>query len=98
MRSESDKIIEVAKELLRQYGFCVEQLWHVDDVHFVCEQNNLPKISDEEAMEVFAIAKAQFDGECGISWPQLEKAVQVFVKQKSLVEDPCENVCDGACA
>ena len=79
------KIAEVAKELLRQSGYFVDNLWHVDDIHFICEQKELPKLRDDEAMEVFAIAKSQFDGEYGISWPQLEKALHVYMQKERIL-------------
>ena len=91
MGSHSTKVIEVAKELLRQFGYFVDNLWHVDDVHFICEQHELPKISDAEAMEVFAIAKEQFDGEVGISWAGLDKAVRVYLQQKTVLSSAYES-------
>ena len=86
----STKMIEAARELLRNSGYFVENLWQVEDVHFICEQNDLPAISDEEAMEVFSIAHAQFDGESGLSWPQLEKAVNTYLLRKALLEGLCK--------
>jgi hypothetical protein len=91
MNSHSNKIIEVAKELLRQFGYFVDNLWHVDDVHFICDQKELPRISDAEAMEVFVIAKEQFDGEHGISWPQLDKALRIYMHQKNVLVSMCES-------
>jgi len=85
MKAHSGTIIEAAKELLKEFGYFVDSLWHVKDVHFICEQHGLPKISDEEAMRVFAIAKEQFDGEVGISWPQLDQAVRAYVEKKTVL-------------
>lgn len=87
MDSKSTRIIEAARELLKHYGYFVDNLWHVDDVHFICEQHDLEKISDQEAMEIFTIAHAQFDGEHGISWPQLEKALHTFFKRKAALKE-----------
>ena len=80
------KIIETSRELLKSFGYFVDNLWHVDDIHFICEQKNLPTLTDKEAMEVFIFANEQFEGEDGISWPQLEKSVDYFVKRKQLSE------------
>ena len=78
---KSEKIVEAARELLSSFGYFVGNLWHVDDIHFIAEQNAWPPISDAEAHEVFAIANEQFDGEIGLSWPQLEKALRGFYQR-----------------
>jgi len=91
MDTNSTKIIEAARELLKSFGYFVDNLWHVDDVHFICEQQELPKISNEEAMEVFIIANQQFDGETGISWPQLEAALRIFLQREGVLSAQCEN-------
>jgi len=90
METQTTRIIEASRELLKAAGYFVENLWHVEDVHFICEQQELPKVSDEEAMEVFAIANKQFDGETGISWPQLEAALRMFLQRKALLSNPLE--------
>ncbi len=87
MGNKNIQIIESARELLKAYGYFVDNLWHVDDVHFLCEQKKLPKISNEEAMEVFIIANEQFDGENGLCWPQLEKALNSYLHRKALIKD-----------
>lgn len=79
------KIIEAAQQLLKEYGYFIDELWHVDDIHFICEQKNLKRLSKSEAMEVFEIAKEQFDGEHGISWPQLEKALGIFLERERVL-------------
>jgi hypothetical protein len=90
MDTHATKIIEATRELLKSFGYFVDNLWHVKDVHFICEQQELPKITDEEAMEVFVIANRQFDGETGISWPQLEKALHMHLQRKRALNAPCE--------
>lgn len=86
MDIETANIVDAAKALLKSAGYCMDNLWHVDDVHFICEQQNLPKVSDTEAMEVFAIATNQFDGEIGLSWPQLEKALRAYLQRKTILK------------
>jgi len=91
MTVHSGTIIEAAKDLLKEFGYFVDSLWHVKDVHFICEQHGLQKISDEEAMQVFMIAKEQFDGEVGISWPQLDQAVRTYVQKKTVLNSVHES-------
>ena len=83
------KIVEAARDLLKAYGYFIDNLWHVQDVHFICEQYRLPDITDAEAMEVFSIADEQFDGEEGLSWPKLEKALFTFLHRKAVFHDMC---------
>ena len=85
MDAKTVKIIEVARELLRSQGYCVDNLWHVEDVHFICEQSGIPKLSDEEAMEVYRIANEQFEGDTGLSWPKLEKALHTYLHRKAIL-------------
>jgi hypothetical protein len=84
-----NKIVTTARELLKLYGYYVDNLWHVHDVHFICEQNNIAQINDKEALEVFEIASEQFDGETGISWPKLEKALYTFLQRKTVLDMLC---------
>lgn len=83
---ENIKIVEAARDLLRMYGYFVDNLWHVEDIHFICEQHALPKLSATEAMEIFALAAEQFEGEQGISWPRLEKAVHSYFQRKATID------------
>ena len=87
MDIKTTKIIEAARELLKEFGYFMDELWHVDDVNFICEQHNLEKLSKAEAMKVFDIAREQFDGEHGVSWPQLEKALYIYMQRKSLLAE-----------
>lgn len=86
MRQQDKKLVDAARQLLKLYGYYVDNLWHVDDVHFICEQNNWVRLTNQDAMEVFAIAGEQFDGEAGISWPRLEKALHTFLKRQETLE------------
>ena len=79
------KIVEFARELLKSHGYFVDNLWHVDDIHFICDQKNLPNITNNEAMEVFIIANEQFEGETGLGWPQLENALSCYLRRKALM-------------
>jgi hypothetical protein len=85
MTTRAIKAIETAREILKAHGFFVDNLWHVDDIHFICEQRQLPAITDDEAMQVLTIANTQFDGETGLSWPQLERALLIFLKRRQLL-------------
>lgn len=90
MNVQPTKFIAAAKEVLKAGGYFVDNLWHVDDVHFICDQHGLPRIEDDEAHEVFNIANQQFDGENGISWPQLEKALRIYLHRKTTLASMCE--------
>ena len=91
MELHTAKIIEATRELLKAFGYFVDNLWHIDDVHFICEQQGFSRISDEEAMKVFHIANLQFDGETGISWPQLERALRTYLQRKIAKTLLCES-------
>lgn len=90
MEKRTTQLVDAARELLKQAGYFMDNLWHVDDVHFICEQLNLEKLDDNEAKQVFAIALEHFDGETGLSWPQLEKAVQLYLQRKSVLLAMCK--------
>lgn len=87
MNEQDIKTIENARELLKAYGYFVDNLWHVDDIHFICEQKNLPALTNNEAMEVFIIANEQFEGETGLCWSQLENAVNCYFRRKALLSE-----------
>jgi hypothetical protein len=91
MEIQSTRVIEATRELLKAFGYFVDNLWHVDDVHFICEQQGLSRISDEEAMEVFHIANLQFDGETGVCWPQIERALRTYLQRKIVQTHLCES-------
>ena len=88
--SHKTKIVEAAREILKFHGYFMDNLWHVDDVHFICEQQSLPKLSNSEAMAVFELANEHFDGEAGISWPQLEKALRAYLERREMVTLLCD--------
>lgn len=81
MNIQSTRFVDAARAILKASGYFVDNLWHVNDIHFLCQQRGLPSLPYEEAMKVFDIANTQFDGEYGISWPQLEQALQTYLEQ-----------------
>lgn len=85
-------LIEAAHELLRTAGYFVDNLWHIRDVQLICEQLDLDRLEPEEAMEVFHIAYQQFDGERGVSWPQLEKALRTYLHRKLVLSAMCDDL------
>jgi alpha-amylase/alpha-mannosidase (GH57 family) len=89
MSQHPAKLVEAARELLKSAGYFVDNLWHIDDVHFICEQQELPRITNEEAEQVFLIAQEQFEGEVGLSWPQLEKALRTYLHRKLMLSRLC---------
>jgi hypothetical protein len=89
MKTENLNLISAAKGVLQSAGYYVDHLWHVSDVHFLCEQLEMEKLGEGEVEQVFAIASEQFDGETGLSWPQLERALQMFQHRKRSVKRLC---------
>jgi len=92
MYGQTIRMMEVARDILKVQGYFIDNLWHVDDVHFLCEEKSLQAISDAEAMEVFALANQTFDGEFGLNWKQLENALDYYMKRKELlanIHDKC---------
>lgn len=89
---QNDPMIDAAINVLRTAGYYTEKLWHADDVRFICEQLELPQLQRHEVETIFEIVGNLFDGETGISWPQLERAVHVFFQKKQAL--PPEHVPD----
>lgn len=78
-------MVEAARHMLKESGYFVENLWHVDDVHFLCEQRNWPDLSHEEAKSVFAVFNELFNDEPGMNWQKLEQATQVYLAQQGRI-------------
>lgn len=87
MKTENVNLIQAARNLLQSAGYYVDHLWHTNDVQFICEQLNMQKLAEEEVAQVFSIASEYFDGETGISWPQLERALHVFQQRRQAVQE-----------
>ena len=85
----SSHFVETARQVLRSAGYCVDKLWHVNDLHCICEAQGLPLIDNEEAQQVFQIASEQFDGDDGLSWPKLERALRTFLHPKTMLKRMC---------
>ena len=85
MQDLTIKFIESAKDILTSYGYFMEHLWHVDDIHFLCVQRGWPTLNHEEAMSVFVIFSELYDGELGMTWAKLEQAVQVYLAQSGRI-------------
>ncbi len=83
--SHKTKIVEAAKEILKFHGYFIDNLWYTDDVYFICEQHDLPRLTNTEAMAVFGVANDEFDGETSISWPQLEKARRSYLNRREML-------------
>lgn len=79
------RFVETAKQVLQDYGYFIQHLWHIDDVHFLCEQKNWPTLTHEEAKSVFLIFSELYDGELGMTWNKLEQATQVYLAQSGRI-------------
>jgi len=80
--TQSERLVAAAREVLKLNGYFVDNLWHIKDIHLLCEQTGLNPLSIDEAMMVFELANQQFDGEHGINWPQLERALHTYMQFK----------------
>jgi len=51
--------IQKAKELLRKEGFCVANLWHIDDVkqNYDCEDQDAMDVLDNACEDEFAVSE-----------------------------------------
>jgi hypothetical protein len=85
------KFIHAAREIMRSEGYFVENLWHVDDVHFLCEQRGWPQLRHEEAMGVFVVFNELFEGDQGLTWDKLEKATQIYLAQAGRLQQILQN-------
>lgn len=83
--------ISSAREVLRTQGYFVQKLWHVDDVHLLCEQRGWPQLTHEDGLSVFAIFNELFDGGEGLTWERLEQATQIYLAQQGHLKQILEN-------
>ena len=81
------QFIQSSLDVLGEYGYFTQCLWHVDDIHLLCEQRGWPKLSHDEARAVFSIFAELYDGDQGMTWSKLEQAVQVYLAQQGKVND-----------
>ena len=91
-----EQFIHAAREVLRVHGFFVDNLWHVDDVHFLCEQRGWPALNHEEAKGVFAIFNEMFEGEGGLTWEKLEQSTRIFLAQQGRIKQMLPNTQETA--
>lgn len=89
MSNQLERFIDAARLVLKEQGYFVDNLWHVNDIIFLCEQLGVSAVTREEAMTVFDIANTQFDGEFGLNWPQLERALLRYLQEQQSVKKLC---------
>src|SRR4051812_3090427 len=89
MNPQNVNLIQAARNVLKASGYYVDHLWHISDVHFICEQLEMPKLAEDEAVQILTLASERFDGDSGISWPQIERALQLFLQRKKAVKELC---------
>lgn len=82
MFAKSERMVTAAREILKAHGYFVDNLWHANDLIFLCETHGIPTLNTVQAQEVFTLANNAFDGETGLSWPQLERALLDYWRQK----------------
>jgi len=90
-RRHSLRIIEIITELLHSFGYFIGKLWHVEDIHSLCEREGWAKISDAEAMEVFVLTQERCHAATsGISRAQLEKTLRMYVESRMSAYAPAD--------
>lgn len=80
-------LVDASLEVLSDYGYFTQCLWHVDDIHLLCEQRGWPKLEHEEARAIFAIFAELYEGEQGMTWAKLEQATQVYLAQQGNIKN-----------
>ena len=85
MRDQMTKLAGLSKDFLRSHGYFTENMWHIEDVHFLCSEKNYPFLSDAEAMQVFYFASSNFEGEYGLNWKKLAMALDSYMERKNLL-------------
>ncbi len=84
--NEPDALISAATDMARAFlksqGYFVDILWHRNDIHTLCEQEGWPPLSERECDEVFKRCAADFDGENGLTWPMLIKAITAVTDRR----------------
>ena len=81
------KLVQSSTDVMNEYGYFTQCLWHVDDIHLLCQQRHWPKLSHDEARAVFSIFAELYDGDQGLTWSKLEQATQVYLAQQGKVKD-----------
>lgn len=69
LRPRDHKAIEQAKELLKNYGYFTDNLWHVDDVFakFDCDQDTAQSILNDALTNDATFEQIWFAIDCAIS-------------------------------
>ena len=80
------KLIQASLDILKDCGYFTHCLWHVEDIHLLCEQRNWPTLTHEEAKAIFAIFAELYEGDQGMTWSKLEQAVEVYLAQQGKVK------------
>lgn len=58
--------------------------WHIDDIHEVCKQNNYPKLTDKQAMEILKTAERRHDANEGINWIVLDAHIDIYINDNDI--------------
>lgn len=75
---------ESSRAYLRNKGYFVQNLWHIDDVKEICKQNYLPILTDKQAIEFFDYVGDDFNAEVGVSWETLYVYLEQFVERNKI--------------
>lgn len=81
-----ERLIESSIDILNDAGYFTQCLWHVNDIHLLCEQRGWPVLTHQEARSVFAIFAELYEGDQGLTWAKLEQATQVYLAQQGKIK------------
>ena len=71
-------ISALAIKILEYQGYFTAELWSGKDIALLCEQEGFPLPSNRQCQEIFARLQHNYDGDMGISWPVLRRAVHEY--------------------
>ena len=72
--------IEKAKEVLRDAGYFIENLWHKNDIDDICIQNDISELSHKEIKEFWEYYNKNFNAEIGMNLESLEVSLIEFIE------------------
>jgi hypothetical protein len=82
MTGNTKKIIEATAEFLKPFGIYLGRVWHLDDIHRLCQRHGLKRLTNKEVHEVFELASEHNSGRLGITKVQLEAALLTYLQSR----------------
>jgi len=76
--------IEEAKKLLEDDGYLTMGMFHKDDIHALCDEHELPTLTDKQAKEVLQLVGSKHDAEVGINWDVLRFWIEQYCEDNGI--------------